>query len=390
MNDRPRGRPATDPAAVSPRRHAPWRRLLAVWLAPFVFVDLALAAEIVLRLRARTARQAIAGLEQGNAFVQGADNALHRDLWAERWRRYKPNARLDFTAENGDRFLVTINSHGFRTPEFAVPKPPGTLRIACVGASTTVQGRRDDETYPALLAAALRQRFSQVDLEVLNLGVSGTRSDFWLSRLDHFDALEPDIVVQYNGVNDIVQTYFDTFAAEHPIKGTLYARSHFVSRWIPLSRRDFDSGFATTLANLAALRRHVRERGGILIGATFAAPSYAGADSTLRQYLDYVTAAWSRGRVLDYRQYHRLLDELNARIRSQAEADSLPLVDLAASLSDPELFTDLCHMNPRGIAAMAQSFLPWVSAAVEARTGAVPGDSPSEPGGGPGVEIRAP
>jgi lysophospholipase L1-like esterase len=274
---------------------------------------------------------------------------------------------MDFTAANGDRFLVSINSRGFRTPEFAVPKPPGVLRIACVGASTTVQGRRDDETYPARLEAALRRRYPGVPLEVLNLGVSGTRSGYWLARLDRLDSFDPDVVVQYNGANDIVQRYFADFESEHPLKSALYARSRLVNLSVPLARRDFAASFESTLANVGALSRHVRARGGTYVGATFAGPDYGAAGPEMRRYLDHATAVWSGGRVLSYRQYQGLLEGLNERLRAAAAREGAPLADVAAAITSPELFTDLCHLQPAGLEAMVETFLPVVGSEVERR-----------------------
>ena len=54
--------------------------------------------------------------------------------------------------------VYETNSRGFRAAEYAIPKPEGILRIACVGASTTVEGPRNDWTYPALLEKDLRGR----------------------------------------------------------------------------------------------------------------------------------------------------------------------------------------------------------------------------------------
>jgi hypothetical protein len=68
----------------------------------------------------------------------------------------------------GERFRVEVNSLGFRTHEFAVPKPPGLLRVVCIGGSTTVAGRTNDETYPAHLERMLRARHPGLTIEVLN------------------------------------------------------------------------------------------------------------------------------------------------------------------------------------------------------------------------------
>jgi hypothetical protein len=52
-----------------------------------------------------------------------------------------------------------MTSEGYRMREIALPKPAGLVRVVCIGGSTTVAGRTNDETYPALPERKLQARF---------------------------------------------------------------------------------------------------------------------------------------------------------------------------------------------------------------------------------------
>jgi lysophospholipase L1-like esterase len=97
------------------------------------------------------------------------------------------------------------NSLGMRGEEVAVPKPPGTFRIACLGASTTYSIFVDDwhESYPALLQQDLRARgFGNV--EVLNAGVPAWSSyETLINYLLRIRDLEPDLLIVHQGFGDI-------------------------------------------------------------------------------------------------------------------------------------------------------------------------------------------
>jgi len=101
---------------------------------------------------------------------------------------------------------ITVNSLGFRGPELATPKSPGTVRLAFLGASTTWCGEvsGDDKTWPHLVTAALRAAFPYVELDYLNAAVPGYTVRASLRNLEvRVAALEPDVVIIYEGANDL-------------------------------------------------------------------------------------------------------------------------------------------------------------------------------------------
>jgi hypothetical protein len=95
---------------------------------------------------------------------------------------------------------------GFRGPEVAIPKPPGTLRIVLLGGSTTHgAGVDDEETIDAHLRRELRARYPGRPIDVVNLGFDAydAACDYERFKLDGVP-LEPDVVILHSGINVVV------------------------------------------------------------------------------------------------------------------------------------------------------------------------------------------
>jgi lysophospholipase L1-like esterase len=99
---------------------------------------------------------------------------------------------------------VSINSLGFRGKEITVEKPPRTIRIACVGASTTYCAEVPDAaTWPARLQVLLQEKHPDIRIEVLNVGVPGytlVQSHKFFER--RILPLQPDMVIYYEANNE--------------------------------------------------------------------------------------------------------------------------------------------------------------------------------------------
>ena len=135
---------------VAPRSR--WKSVLKnLALSAFVFLLCLVAAEVILRF-----------MGYGNVEIYSPDPKVY-------WR-LKPNQNC-FTKI--DHQPVHVNSHGTRGREFAVAKPPGTIRILSLGDSRTFGwGLSDEQTYSALLEKHLRERLPSKRFEVINAGVN--------------------------------------------------------------------------------------------------------------------------------------------------------------------------------------------------------------------------
>lgn len=101
---------------------------------------------------------------------------------------------------------VTATPQGTRgTRDFSPQKPPGVLRVLCVGDSFTFgHGVDDADTYPELLFQELSRRYPNARFEVINAGMPLFGL---LDELDYYlekgAGLDPDLVVLQYFANDL-------------------------------------------------------------------------------------------------------------------------------------------------------------------------------------------
>lgn len=110
--------------------------------------------------------------------------------------RYRPSRVIDGKFMKPGRY--TINSHGYRGPEFTPEKQPGVTRIVCLGESNTFGlGVADDAVWPRQMEKKLNALDPQKrKWEVLNLAVTNysTFQGFRQAR-EELPRLKPDIVM---------------------------------------------------------------------------------------------------------------------------------------------------------------------------------------------------
>src|SRR5437762_8148391 len=107
----------------------------------------------------------------------------------------------------GARLNIKINSLGFRGDEFSKTKPPRTVRIACLGASTTfcAEVSHNHKTWPHRLQEKLAEAYPGVRFEVINTSVGGYTAAENVRNLTHrVLPLDPDLAIYYEGNNEIV------------------------------------------------------------------------------------------------------------------------------------------------------------------------------------------
>ncbi|MBN1297978.1 SGNH/GDSL hydrolase family protein [bacterium] len=101
----------------------------------------------------------------------------------------------------------TLNSRGFRSPEFTTDKTPGTRRIVVIGDSRSFGFGVPDRThlYADRMAAFLNHLTPNTPVEVINLSVIGYSSFQGRRLMDTLVRdLAPDIVIAWFGFNDLL------------------------------------------------------------------------------------------------------------------------------------------------------------------------------------------
>jgi lysophospholipase L1-like esterase len=98
------------------------------------------------------------------------------------------------------------NSLGYRADEFPIKKPDGVYRIVVLGGSSTydVSIENNANIFTAQLEQQLKEKYGYQNVQVINAGVPGYNSWELLVNLE-FRVLDlaPDLVIIYEGVNDV-------------------------------------------------------------------------------------------------------------------------------------------------------------------------------------------
>lgn len=110
-------------------------------------------------------------------------------------------------------------------PSVAKEKPPGALRVACIGGSTVEGNPFPEVAFPRVLERRLAAALAPRPVEVMGCGVGGLYSDGELAVLREVLDFDPDLVVLYSGHNEFhprnVAALLD--AAAHPWRARLRA-----------------------------------------------------------------------------------------------------------------------------------------------------------------------
>lgn len=145
------------------------------------------------------------------------DQVLRYGTVEQNRQRIKENA-LNALRYEGDRYLGYLptrnyrnppnyhNALGFRGEEFPERKPEGEFRVFCLGGSTTYTSMVADpaNAYPAQLQTQLHER-DYPNVRVINAGADGWASYETLVSFEfRLLPLEPDLIVVYHGINDLL------------------------------------------------------------------------------------------------------------------------------------------------------------------------------------------
>ena len=169
-----------------------------------LLLTLTMAVEGAAQVRAHLFYSELCGVMQSGA-VDGLDERLKRQICDdvghlqyvfEDYKSMRPDQQYP---------TISINSHGFRGPEFEVPKPDGTYRVFVIGGSSVFgTGTVDNATIPAHLERMYREADLPFRVEVINAGILGAQSyiEHMLVK-DKILWMDPDLLIVYDGKNDI-------------------------------------------------------------------------------------------------------------------------------------------------------------------------------------------
>ncbi len=283
----------------------------------------------------------------------------------------------------------TINSQGFRrSADVPVRRSPRSLRVVCLGESTTF-GSDDESNYPSFLQRILEtDAIGYQSYEVINAGVPGWISDQVALRVHRqIAALEPDVAILYVGWNDFQSC--DALGPA-PVESSFtywYGRSGWMeyangaSRTVTLLTAWAHGGLAAPAAHGAGAaaaainapeqryRFLIRNLGTIVSDLRSANPSIRIFVCTLvglwpqgtpEMWSKIAAPGWVQQHHLSPDQTARLVGEMNQQLRQFSASHETVLVDTAA-IFDPldrtRLQWDFAHMFKDGYELMAWAML---------------------------------
>jgi hypothetical protein len=314
--------------------------------------------------------------------------------------------------------LVT-NQFGLRGHPISLVKPAKTIRIAFLGASTTVNFHQFAFSYPEHVEHWLN-RFAEanhydVRFEALNGGREGVNSNDIAAILrEELLPLDPDLAVYYEGANQftsanlmvrpiipprtaidahdpLVQHKLPEFVRTHFAIGDLLDRALNGFRTVGEPRKpsyrlqwpdEVDKGnpnpdspylplqLPAIVKDLDAIRAGLNSIGGSLAVCSFEwlTPSGAPLSPTRHEqiYQQLNTVLWP----LQYADIRRLNDFQNRVLRNYAASRKILFLDVAGEIpQDPDLFVDAIHMTEVGERVKAwivfQQLVPTIRRLIE-------------------------
>lgn len=289
---------------------------------------------------------------------------------------YQPHPYIGYDLRPGaesrpGRDPFRVNSRGFRGAEFDALPQQGTLRVACVGGSTTwgTGCSGDDTTWPALLQVLLNKALPEDGpyqrVEVINAGVSGyTLMESFIHLKMRVLPLRPHVVVVYHGINDARVITRNTFRPDyahvrHSWRVPVPATSDILFGWSRVY--GWLRGGAGALPDLQdfVYAEDLEQQAGL----QNIDPGAANYARTLHELIAIARVSDCQPMLATQAYTRRLpnknewmltygfhcLDRLNQETTAVAERQGVPLVDLREAVGEaPRLYADPVHLNDAG------------------------------------------
>lgn len=351
---------------------------LTAWQRTALLSGVCLALLIVLFLAAEGAVRVRAWLKYGQANVRIEDTY-----------RFDEKTGLRTPKPGYSTSRITINSLGFRGPEFEPVKPAGTYRIAFLGGSTTycAEVSSNEATWPHLVVEALKQAHPDRTFDYVNAAVPGYTTIQSLKRFEsEVAALGPDLVVIYHASNDLSSNSRKAanalgWAGDRGDRGLSWASQWSLliylveknlrilalreagdddARKVRISPEAIAQPFEASLRDLIQL---VMASGAKVALATFSTRVRADqtpdeqqkAVETNLYYMPYMTVG---GLIDSYSAYNEV-------IRMTAEKEGATLIEAADAIPGRgSHFVDSIHFNDQGAATMARVVTPTLSSMI--------------------------
>jgi len=268
---------------------------------------------------------------------------------------------------------------GFPNRPVVLPKPEHTFRIVCIGGSTTHEADVGQPRTTEYLGQLFDQQFPGKSVEVINCGIAGSNSFDLRRHVYDYLGYEPDVLIYYEGVNDIVGLQ-NIWGDEAIAWRRLLLRSRFLSKYFNHGLQSSVARFEgdwnrSTRRNLLAIRLAAEAAGVPLICASFAWVQHDMLSRSEANYIDFnALTTWGMRRS-NYGTLSLLLQQHNALLKELCEKHGMGYVPLSEHFHHGmSHFVDFCHNTPVGMQERARILHAWLTPWIEARL--AQGDAP--------------
>jgi len=306
----------------------------------------------------------------------------------------------------------TPNAFGWRGAEISAERPPRTIRIAFIGASTTIGSYSSRFSHPEIIgywlnlwAESQRLPYRFETINAARTGIEATSIEA-IVRTEVL-SVDPDLVVYYEGANNFAPSWTLSMpdgVPAHPA-ATFRSRSraekysalvgrvfdavlkssydgsepwkpHFASRWpsgISEENPDVTApglpiAMDTVVKDLDAIRESLAGIGAELALSSFVWMVDDGMRLDLSRHLTLFRYLNETYWPLSYAHIHRMAAFENAVFRNYARTYHLLYLPMAESYPhDPDLFGDAIHLTERGLRLQAWLYLQQLIPIIEAR-----------------------
>lgn len=317
----------------------------------------------------------------------GAEVAVrirHRIKYGDLWgieSTYKIDAAsgLRIPIPGGSFGAIHINSLGFRGPELSTPKKSSTVRIAFIGSSTTycAEVSSDENTWPSLVTQSVRSNWPDAHFDYVNAGIPGYTASTSTQNLRlRVAALRPDVIVIYEGYNDLSGNGLDLASKQgltsKPTEQQMTWPSRYSLLWylveknllvwhsqrqadrtegkLHFDREAFVAPFRHDLRELVEASKQISDT----VFLVTLAPRLRRSQSVEQQKQAAVTALF----YVPYMSLNNLVEayeSYNETIRKAASESGVELIEEEESIpSAAEYYADSVHFTDKGSRLMAQ------------------------------------
>ena len=197
--------------------------------------------------------------------------------------------------------------------------------------------------------------------------------------------LDPDLIIEYNAVNDICRRYIPHLKKHASWWKQILWNSRFLTRhmnWHLLpGEKAVEAHFnKTTLHNLRSLYNAAAARNIPMVFCSFSRPDIDTLGNEARNFFESdIENVW-RGEFVNFESYCRIVDIYNKSLKKMCRDNDIPYIPVAEHhRGELDYFIDICHLTNKGIQEKANIIFKYLQPLLVEMFPHESADSPTPP-----------